>query len=134
MLIVDDDDRARVALATAVRGHGDAVETAGDPAAALRALADRHFDVVFADMHVAATDDLAMLRAIRRCRPAPRVILLSAHGTVGEAVHVMQAGAHDYLAKPLGPEQVSRVLGELARAGREWVRRRRGSSRSSPNQ
>jgi two-component system, NtrC family, response regulator AlgB len=121
VLIVDDDDRARVALATAVRSHGDAVETAGDPAAALGALADRHFDVVFADMHVAATDDLAMLRAMRRCRPAPRVILLSAHGTVGEAVHVMQAGAYDYLAKPLGAEQVSRVLDRVigeTRAGR----------------
>jgi two-component system, NtrC family, response regulator AlgB len=97
-----------------VRLHGDAVETAGDPSAALRALSDRHFDVVFADMRIAATGDLAMVRALRRCRPAPTVVLMSAHGTIGEAVHVMQAGAYDYLAKPLDPDQVTRLLDRIS--------------------
>jgi len=97
-----------------VRLHGDAVETAGDPSAALRALSDRHFDVVFADMHIAATGDLAMLRALRRCRPEPTVVLMSAHGIIGEAVHVMQAGAYDYLAKPLDLDQVSRLLDRIS--------------------
>jgi NtrC-family two-component system response regulator AlgB len=97
-----------------VRLHGDEVETAGDQAEAFRALSDRHFDVVFADMHIAATDDLVMLRTMRRCRPEPTVVLMSAHGTVGEAVRIMQAGAHDYLVKPLAPDQVSRLLDRIS--------------------
>jgi NtrC-family two-component system response regulator AlgB len=111
---VDDDAAARMALATSIRDHGDEVETAGDRAEAFRALSDRHFDVVFADMHIAATDDLVMLRAMRRCRPEPTVVLMSSHGTVGEAVRVMQAGAHDYLVKPLAPDQVSRLLDRIS--------------------
>jgi len=87
---------------------------AGDRAEAFRALSGRHFDVVFADMHIAATGDLAMLRALRRYRPEPTVVLMTAHGTIGEAVHVMQAGAYDYLAKPLDPDQVSRLLDQIS--------------------
>jgi two-component system, NtrC family, response regulator AlgB len=113
VLIVDDDDAVRTALVTSIRRHGDTVETAGDRAGALRALSHRQFDVIFADMHIAAMGDLTMLREVRRLRPEPIVVLMSAHGTIAEGVGAMQAGAYDYLVKPLALDQVQRILDRI---------------------
>jgi NtrC-family two-component system response regulator AlgB len=113
VLVVDKDADVRTALATSVRRHGDAVATVADHATALRALAQQQFDVVFADVRGAGRGDLAMLHEVRRHRPEATVVLMTAHGTIAEAVHAMQAGAYDYLVKPLAPEQVQRLLDRI---------------------
>jgi DNA-binding NtrC family response regulator len=100
VLVVDKDADVRTALAMSVRRHGDAVATVADHATALRALAQQEFDVVFADVRGAGRGDLAMLHEVRRHRPEATVVLMTAHGTIAEAVHAMQAGASDYLLKP----------------------------------
>jgi NtrC-family two-component system response regulator AlgB len=110
ILIVDDEKNVRTHLATYVRGLGHRAETAEDATAALVAV-DRHeFDVVFSDVRMAGMDGLALLRELRRRRPDAVVVLMTAYGTVPQAVEAMRAGAYDYLMKPFGLDQVGLLL------------------------
>ncbi len=110
VLIVDDEADVRTQLAASLDRYGCAVETAVDLPTALRSLALRAFDVVFADVRVAGMDDVALLKQVRERRPDAAVVPMTAHATVPQAVHAMQAGACDYLVKPLAPELVEPLL------------------------
>ena len=110
ILIVDDEKNVRTHIATYVRGLGHRAEIAEDAGAALAAM-DRHeFDVVFSDVRMVGMDGLALLREIRRRRPDAVVVLMTAYGTVPQAVEAMRAGAYDYLMKPFGLDQVGLLL------------------------
>jgi NtrC-family two-component system response regulator AlgB len=110
ILIVDDEKHIRTHLATYVRGLGHTVETAADAAAALGVLEGLEADVVLSDVRMAGMDGLALLREIRRRRPEAVVVLMTAFGTVSEAVEAMRAGAYDYLLKPFSLDQVGLLL------------------------
>jgi NtrC-family two-component system response regulator AlgB len=110
ILIVDDEKNVRTHLATYARGLGHRAETAEDATAALAAIDHHEFDVVFSDVRMAGIDGLALLREIRRRRPDAVVVLMTAYGTVQQAVEAMRAGAYDYLMKPFGLDQVGLLL------------------------
>ena len=113
ILIVDDEKNIRTHLATYVGSLGHGVDTAEDAALALRALAQRDFDVVLSDVRMAGMDGLALLREIRRRRPDAVVVLMTAYATVPEAVEAMRAGAYDYLVKPFSLDQVGLLLARV---------------------
>src|SRR5262245_15418793 len=113
ILIVDDDRRFRRALATYLRKAGYTVETAAHSGGAIRALAARSFDVVFADVRMAGINGLALLREMHRRRPEASVVLMASHTSVPEVVATMRAGAHDYLVKPVSPPDVELLLGRI---------------------
>jgi len=110
ILIVDDEKNVRTHLATYARGLGHRTKTAEDATAALAAIDHHDFDVVFSDVRMAGIDGLALLREIRRRRPDAVVVLMTAYGTVQQAVEAMRAGAYDYLMKPFGLDQVGLLL------------------------
>ena len=129
ILIADDDAATRMGLAAYIRRQGCVVETAPDLSAALHTVARAEFDVVFADVAVAGGDD-ALLAQIRALRPGTALVLMATRATVAEAVHAMQAGAYDYLVKPLDLEHVRMLLRRIlqgkatlrgGRAGSETV-------------
>ena len=113
ILIVDDEKNIRTHLATYIGSLGHVVATAEDAALALRALAQRDFDVVLSDVRMAGMDGLALLREIRRRRPEAVVALMTAYATVPEAVEAMRAGAYDYLVKPFSLDQVGLLLARV---------------------
>ena len=128
ILIVDDEKNIRTHLATYVRGLGHETETAADGTEALRALERAPCDVVFSDVRMAGTDGMALLREVTRLRPETVVVLMTAYGTVPQAVEAMKAGAYDYLTKPFSLDQVKLVLArvlEVERLRRENRRLRR---------
>src|SRR5262249_10896396 len=67
-------------------------------------------DVVLSDVRMAGLDGLALLREIRRRWTETVVVLMTAYGTVPEAVEAMRAGAYDYLVKPFSLDQVGLLL------------------------
>jgi two-component system, NtrC family, response regulator AlgB len=109
ILIADDDEAVRTELATCIRRQACTVETATDLSAALDALARAEFDLVFADVPVVG-GDAELLAQMRKRRPGAALVLMTAHATVSEAVHAMQAGAYDYLVKPLDLEHVQMLV------------------------
>lgn len=128
ILIVDDDDAVRMELATYIRRQACTVETATDISAALHTFARAEFDAVFADVQVAGGDD-ALLAQMREVRRGTALVLMTAHATVAEAVHAMQAGAYDYLVKPLNLEHVQVLLSRILQ-GKAPVRSGRASNKT----
>ncbi len=113
ILITDDEPNIRTTLATYLRGQGHDVEVAGDGDEALAALARRRFDIVFSDVRMARIGGLALLAEITRRAPETAVVLMTAYATVAQAVEAIRGGAHDYLVKPFGLEQIDLVLARV---------------------
>jgi DNA-binding NtrC family response regulator len=112
ILTVDDEPGIRAFLADTLAGGSQEVVEAADGEGALRALEDRPFDVLILDLRMpGALDGMAVLRQARARWPETQVILLTAFGTVGNAVEAMQLGAFDFLEKPLeSPDAVRAIV------------------------
>ncbi len=113
ILITDDEANIRDHLARYVRSLGHEVETAADGVEAIAAIARRRFDVVFSDVRMARLDGLGLLAEIGMRAPDTAVVLMTAYATVAQAVEAMRGGAHDYLVKPFGLDQVDLVLARV---------------------
>ncbi len=112
ILAVDDEPGIRSFLADTLSDGSHVVVEASDGAAALLALEERPVDVVLLDLRMpGALDGMAVLREVRARWPETQVIVLTAFGTVGNAVEALQLGALDFLEKPLeSPEAVRAIV------------------------
>ena len=111
VLVVDDDAEMSAMLARHLESEDMAVVAATGGRAALKALASQEFDVVVTDLVMDDVGGLEVLAAAVRCRPAPRVILMTAFGTLETAIEAIRQGAYDYLAKPFKLAEVTVVVG-----------------------
>jgi DNA-binding response OmpR family regulator len=118
VLIVEDHEPTRLALAALLRQAAMWVRAVGDGASALETLRVEHFDVVLSDIWMDAVDGIAVLRAARAQAAAPAVILLTGSSTVATSVAALRLGAFDYLEKPFDPaaliERVQRAAEQRA--------------------
>ncbi len=119
VLVVDDEEGVRSFLAEALLSAGYEVEACKDGAEAYRKLASWAPVVLVTDMKMPGLDGLELLRRSRAEHPNVEVIVLTAHGSVSNAVSAMKLGAFDYLEKPLESPTALRRLVEraLAKAG-----------------
>lgn len=116
MLVVDDDVDVRTSLERALRLSGFTVATAGDGAAALRAVAADPPDCLVLDVTMPKMDGVAVVTALRALGRDVPVCLLSARSTVDDRVAGLEAGADDYLVKPFAlAELVARLQALLRR-------------------
>src|SRR5512141_1648958 len=115
ILVADDEPGLREFLVDALALDDHVVVPAPDGKAAAKLLDERGFDLVITDLKMPGMDGMALLRKIRAEQPEVEVIVMTAHGTVDNAVEAMKLGAFEYLQKPLsGPDElrllVSRAL------------------------
>jgi len=113
LLVVDDDIQILSALEAALRRKGFDVETASNGFEALRRLDAAPVQAVLTDLRMPGMDGLELLHQIRRSRPELPIIMLSAFGTVPEAVLAIKAGATDFLLKPFSHDALDSVLQNL---------------------
>ena len=118
VLIVEDDDGTRRALARDLELHGYKVEQAGDGRTALARWELRRPDLVLIDLGLPDMDGLRIVRLIRREAATP-VIVLSARGEERTKIDALELGADDYVTKPF-------ALGELHARIRAVLRRAAG--------
>ncbi len=100
LLLVDDDEAFRKALARELGRVGYDVATAGSGEEALRRVAEREPEVVLLDLRLPDRDGLEVLEAIHTASPGTDVIMLTGHGSIDTAIQAVRAGAFDYVAKP----------------------------------
>ena len=100
LLLVDDDEAFRKALARELGRVGYEVATADSGAAALDRVAEREPDVVLLDLRLPDRDGLEVLEAIRATSPGSDGIRLPGPGSIDTAIQSIRAGAFDYVAKP----------------------------------
>jgi two-component system response regulator RegX3 len=116
VLLVDDEEAVREALAGALRLDGFEVEVAGDAAEALAAFERVGPDVVLLDVVLPGQSGLEICRDIRRRSLVP-ILMISGRGREGDVVSALGMGADDYLVKPFGiPELIARIRAALRRS------------------
>ncbi|MEZ4361991.1 MAG: sigma-54 dependent transcriptional regulator [Kofleriaceae bacterium] len=119
VLVIDDEAGLREFLSDALELDGHAVTTAQDGREAAKLLDERGFDLVLTDLKMPGLDGMAILRKVRAEQPEVEVIVMTAHGTVDNAVEAMKLGAFEYLQKPIsGPDELRLLVGRaLERRG-----------------
>ena len=112
ILTVDDEPGIRTFLADCLTAGDTEILQAGDGEEALRVLEDGPVDLMLLDLRMPGRlDGMAVLRQARALWPAMQVVVLTAFGTVGNAVEAMRLGAFDFLEKPLeSPDAVRRMV------------------------
>jgi DNA-binding NtrC family response regulator len=101
VMVVDDEPGIRTALRANFLRHGWRVETASSVRDAIRGVEGQEFDLVVTDMRMPDGTGMEVMRAARKASPETAVILLTAYGSVPDAVNAMRDGALDYLTKPI---------------------------------
>jgi len=121
VLIVDDEAAMRTALAASFQRHGWKVQSASGVNEALATFRQTPTRVVITDMRMADGDGWQVMEGVRQFLPETPVILLTAYGSVPDAVQAMRGGACDYLEKPVSFEELEsaaeRFLTEEAAPG-----------------
>ena len=104
ILVVDDEPDMRLALAHALNVNGYSVETASDGNEAVSRFQHERFQMVITDMKMPEMSGLEVLRRVRRISPDIPVIMITAYGTIDNAVDAMKEGASDYILKPFSSD------------------------------
>lgn len=113
VLIVDDEPNVRLVFRTALESSGFHVDEAADGPTALEWLARTTADVVLLDLQMPGFGGMEVLRRLRDAGNGVPVVIVTAHGSVADAVAAMKLGAIDFLAKPLTPEALRAVVSEV---------------------
>jgi two-component system response regulator FlrC len=100
VLVVEDDAALREALIDTLRAAGLSVLAAAEAQGALQLLASEDIGLVISDVHMPGANGYELLSSIKRMRPYMPVVLMTAYGTVAQAVAAMREGATDYIVKP----------------------------------
>ncbi|MFN8547389.1 MAG: sigma-54 dependent transcriptional regulator [Candidatus Eisenbacteria bacterium] len=101
ILVAEDDESLRRVVEYNLREAGYSVEAVRDGREALEAIARSAPDLVLSDLRMPGATGLDLLRAVRKRHPETEVILITAHGTVDDAVSAMKQGAFDFVTKPV---------------------------------
>lgn len=128
ILITDDERNIRLMLRTALEAEGYAIEEAANGEEALGAIERTTPDLVLLDLNMPVLDGMSVLErlhagatgpAVRR----PKVVVLTAYGSISAAVKATRLGAADFVEKPVTPDELREIVkGVLAEAAREPAR------------
>ncbi|MGH9770632.1 MAG: sigma-54-dependent transcriptional regulator [Candidatus Acidiferrales bacterium] len=115
ILLVEDKAEVRAMLRKALERSGYAVEEASDGNSAIDKVRNRRYLLVLSDLKLPGNSGLDVLREARRAEPTLPVILLTAYGSVEEAVTAMKEGAFDFIQKPVDLDHLKLLLERAAR-------------------
>ena len=110
LLLVDDDKSLLRLLTIRLEGEGYDVTAVEDGQSALRKLQNDSFDVVLSDLRMPGLDGLSLFEEIMGIRKDIPVILMTAHGTIADAVAATQRGGFGFLPKPVDHDELRTLL------------------------
>jgi len=106
ILVVDDEPSQRKMLQANLSLDGYQVFEADDGTSAINRVSEEFFDLILMDNRMSQMDGIDALREIKKISPGIPVIIITAYASVETAVQALQAGAHDYLTKPLDIDEL----------------------------
>ncbi len=113
VMIVDDEPNVRLVFRTTLESSGYRVDEAKDGEEALEKLANNEVDLVLLDLQMPRLDGSTTLKRLRDAGSNVPVVIVTAHGSVPDAVAAMRLGAIDFLSKPLTPDTLRKVVAEV---------------------
>ena len=115
VLVVDDEPNLRRVLSAQLERDGYEVHTAEDGEGALGVLKDHHIDLVITDLRMPKMDGMELLRRALELDESLPVVMITAHGTVDNAVEALKTGAFDYITKPFDQAEVRGIVRKALR-------------------
>jgi two-component system response regulator AtoC len=113
ILVVDDEEGMRDSLRDWLDEDGYHVVTASSGAEAIQRVQQHTWDLMLVDLKMPGMDGLEVLKNAKAIKPEIPVIILTAYATVDTSVQAMKQGAHDYIVKPIDPEELSLTIEKL---------------------
>jgi two-component system response regulator GlrR len=115
ILVVDDDKDILKLISMRLNAAGYATVTASNGAEAMSAIMLQRPDVVISDLRMPAMDGMALLDAIQQSHPSLPVIMLTAHGSIPDAVNATQRGVFSFLTKPFDSQALLQQVASALR-------------------
>jgi DNA-binding NtrC family response regulator len=111
ILIIDDEKSLLDLLTVVFKKEGYAVKSALSASGGFEILAKEEVDLVVTDIKMPGADGMDILRYVRENQPDLPVILITAYGSIAQAVEALKAGALDYVVKPFDVEELKIIVG-----------------------
>jgi DNA-binding NtrC family response regulator len=106
VLVVDDEEVVRRSHMRVLASVPCKVEAVRDGEQALQAMEAQTYDVVLLDLRMPGMDGMTVLKALKERWPESEIVVITGYPSIDTAKEAIRLGAHDYLAKPCGPDEV----------------------------
>lgn len=113
VLIIDDEETQRESIAGFLRRRDYLIYTASDGLKGVEAVGSSVIDVALTDFRMPGLTGLEVLQKVKQINPEIDVVVITAYGSVQDAVDIMKAGAYDYLTKPIDLDELENLLNRL---------------------
>jgi len=110
ILLVDDQPDFTEVLAKRLVRRGMAVDEAEDGEEAMEMLEEGRYDAAVFDLRMPGVDGVQLLKVVKRQFPDMTIILLTGHGSVHDALRALEAGAFEFLSKPVSLETLEATI------------------------
>ncbi len=121
ILIVDDEQSMLEVLTIMLKREGYEVTAVSDGAEAIKLLESKGSDVVITDLKMEPVDGLDVLRSAKKIDPEAVVIMMTAHGSIENAVEAMKEGALEYVTKPFKMEELRILIARGLEQREMWL-------------
>ena len=113
ILVVDDEENARVALSKILVHDGYDVASARNGLEALNYLRSKDVELIITDLNMPEMNGLMFLRELNRIHPASNVIMITAYGEVESYLEAMTLGAFEYVNKPVKYDDLKKIINKI---------------------
>ncbi len=113
ILIVDDEENARIGLTKLLSQEGYEVDSVADGREALEYLRSKRVSLIISDINMPRMNGLVFLQELNRHYPSVHVIMITAYGEVESYLEAMSLGAYEYLHKPVKLDELKIVMNKL---------------------
>ncbi len=110
VLIIEDDKTMRITLADALKHEGYTVYSASDGKEGMTALREGNFSLIITDVRLPDITGMEILRRVRQEGISSIIIIMTAYGSIEDAVEAMRNGAYDYITKPFDLDEMLLVV------------------------
>lgn len=110
ILLADDDPQMQLAVKATLSKHGHSVTVVSNGKSAAEAIAQNSYDLLISDQRMPEMTGLELLDFLQEQGSMIPAIMITAHGTITQAVDAMQRGAADFITKPFSGEELVRVV------------------------
>jgi two-component system, response regulator, stage 0 sporulation protein F len=113
ILVVDDEENARIALSKILTREGYDVASAGNGYEALNYLRGKEVELIITDINMPEMNGLTFLRELSRSHPDSNVIMVTAYGEVESYIEAMNLGAFEYINKPVKIDELKKIIRKI---------------------